>query len=46
MHPRRMNACGKQVFAIRGQLQAVAGGWEFQVLYELDAPPVSNTHSW
>ena len=28
MYPRRVDACGKEVFAIRGQFQAVTGGWK------------------
>ncbi len=46
MYPRRMNACGEQIFSIRGQLQAVTGGWKLQVLYELNPPPASTTWFW
>lgn len=43
MYPRWVNACGKEIFAIRSQLQAVTGGWKLQVLYELNPPPASNS---
>ena len=46
MYPRRVNACGKEIFAIRGQFQAVTGGWELQVLYELYPPPANTTYYW
>jgi len=42
-YPGRVDACGKEVFAIRGQFQAVAGGWEVEILYELDTPPERNS---